>query len=225
LAQDLSARAAEAGEDFGYANLAVRGKLLPQILEEQLEPALALKPDLVSLIGGGNDVMRPRTDVGDLSARLETAVVRLREAGCTVLLATAYDVRTMPLMRRTRLRAAEFTANIWTIASRHQALVLDLWGTRSLYHPSLWSADRIHLTTQGHERVTRQVLSLLGMSEDRTSWSTPLDPPPPRPRSQTLREDAQWMRRHVLPWIGRRLRGRSSGDGMLPKRPDLKPVG
>jgi hypothetical protein len=28
----------------------------------------------------------------------------------------------------------------------------------------------------------------------------------------------------VLPWIGRRLTGRSSGDGREPKRPTLLPV-
>jgi lysophospholipase L1-like esterase len=224
LAQELAVRADEAGERFGYANLAIRGKLLPQIIEEQVESALELAPDLVSLIGGGNDVLRPRADVDGLTERLEAAVVRLREAGCTVLLATAYDARTVPLIRRTRRRAAEFTANVWTIAARHQAHVLDLWGTHTLYHPSLWSPDRIHLTAQGHERVTRQVMSLLGLSEDRSSWTTPLEPLPPRGRGQALREDVQWLRLHALPWISRHMRGRSSGDGLPPKRPDLEPM-
>ena len=34
--------------------------------------------------------------------------------------------------------------------------------------------------------------------------------------------DAQWARRHLGPWIGRRLRGVSSGDSIEPKRPDLE---
>lgn len=34
---------------------------------------------------------------------------------------------------------------------------------------------------------------------------------------------AHW-REHVLPWIGRRIAGRSSGDGRLPQRATLLPV-
>lgn len=224
LAGALAARAAGAGEPFGYANLAIRGRLLPRIIDEQVEPALALEPDLVSLIGGGNDVLRPGTEPADLADRLDAAVARLRAAGCAVLLSTAYDPSGVPLVRRTRGPAAEFTANVWTIAARHGAQVLDLWGMRALYHPSLWSADRIHLTAEGHERVSRQARYVLGLETDRESWEAPLGPVPPRTRGEALREDARWARAHVLPWIGRRLRGRSSGDGIGPKRPRLEPL-
>jgi hypothetical protein len=39
-----------------------------------------------------------------------------------------------------------------------------------------------------------------------------------------LREDAEWVRRYVGPWVGRRLRGRSSGDLVQPKRPEPLPL-
>ena len=52
----------EQTEDFAYANLAVRGRLLQQILDEQVEPALELHPDLITVSMGGNDVIRPGTD-------------------------------------------------------------------------------------------------------------------------------------------------------------------
>src|SRR5690554_5488949 len=55
VAEVLSAKT----DDFAYANLAVRGRLLQQILDEQVEPALALRPDLVSISAGGNDIIRP----------------------------------------------------------------------------------------------------------------------------------------------------------------------
>jgi hypothetical protein len=29
---------------------------------------------------------------------------------------------------------------------------------------------------------------------------------------------------HAAPWLGRRIRGRSSGDGIVPKRPQLLPL-
>lgn len=45
--------------DFTYANLAVRGRKLLGVLDEQLEPALALSPDLVTMYAGANDILRP----------------------------------------------------------------------------------------------------------------------------------------------------------------------
>ncbi|MDN6332471.1 MAG: SGNH/GDSL hydrolase family protein, partial [Micrococcaceae bacterium] len=58
VAEQLSRQA----EDFAYANLAIRGRLLDQIHEEQLEPALELRPDLITICAGGNDVLRPGGD-------------------------------------------------------------------------------------------------------------------------------------------------------------------
>src|SRR5690606_2565066 len=56
-------------ETFSYANLAIRGRLLQQIVDEQVEPAIALKPDLISLSAGGNDIIRPSTDPDEVAAR------------------------------------------------------------------------------------------------------------------------------------------------------------
>jgi hypothetical protein len=39
-----------------------------------------------------------------------------------------------------------------------------------------------------------------------------------------VREDAAWVREYVGPWVGRRLRGRSSGDLVQPKRPTPEPL-
>lgn len=64
-----------------YANLAVRGKLLRQVISEQVQPAIALKPDLISLAAGGNDLLRPRADPGALAASFEQAVAQLRAGG------------------------------------------------------------------------------------------------------------------------------------------------
>lgn len=60
--------------DFGYTNLAVRGKLLDQIMEDQLPRALRLAPDLVSFSAGGNDILRPGTDPDEVAERFERAI-------------------------------------------------------------------------------------------------------------------------------------------------------
>ena len=59
---------AQQTEDFGYANLAIRGRKLGPIVAEQVDAAVALEPDLMTIHGGGNDVLRPRVDlVGDVA--------------------------------------------------------------------------------------------------------------------------------------------------------------
>lgn len=207
-----------------YANLAVRGRLLGPILRDQVPEALRLGADLVSVVGGGNDMLRPTADPDEMAAGLEQAVARLRAAGVDVLLATGMDAKDSPLVRRTRTRVGIFNAHIWTIAQRHGAHVVDLWGMRSLRDWRMWAPDRIHLTTEGHRRVAQGALVALGLRPDDEAWDDPLTPLPPSPRVERLRADAEWFRRHAYPWATRRFRGRSSGDRRVPKRPELTPV-
>jgi hypothetical protein len=100
---------------------------------------------------------------------------------------------------------------------------VDLWGMRSLQDRRMWAADRIHLTAEGHQRVAWQAAEVLGAGSGH-DWATPLPPGPAVRRRVAVREDAQWVREYVGPWVGRRLRRRSSGDTVVPKRPQPGPV-
>ena len=223
LAAHLADRA-PTGTTVHYANLAVRGRLLGPILSEQVPAALELEPDLVSLVGGGNDVLRPTVDPDRLATDLEDAVVRLRAAGADVLLATGMDAKDSPVIRRTRGRTAVYNAHIWTIAGRHGAHVLDVWGMRSLRDWRMWAPDRIHLTTEGHRRVAQGALAALGLEPDQEDWDDPLAPLRAPSRAEQARADAAWFRDHAYPWATRRLRRRSSGDLRRAKRPEMAPV-
>jgi lysophospholipase L1-like esterase len=212
--------AAAAEGEVEYANLAIRGRLLPQVVGEQVPVAVEARPDLVSLIAGGNDLLRPGGDPDAIAAALEDAVVRLRAAGADVLLGTGTDPRQTPILRRIRGRVAVFNAHIWSIAARHGAFVLDQWGSAWLQDSRMWDTDRIHLTEEGHRRMGLAAAAVLGVpvaGED--DWCTPLPPPPTRPLREAVGEEAAWVRGFVAPWVGRRLRGRSSGDGRTAKRP------
>lgn len=225
LAQHLATRRVAAGEKpLRYANLAIRGRKLRSILTEQVPAALELRPDLVSVIGGGNDILRPNADVDRLARNLEHAVSRLRGAGIDVLMATGFDASQSPLVGLTRPRVGVYNAHIWSIARRQGAYVLDLWGMRALHDWRVWSEDRIHLTPAGHARVAQAALVALGQAPDDAAWDDPLAPLPPAPALDRARQNAQWVRTHVVPWAQRRLRGTSSGDGRLPKAPELLPV-
>lgn len=225
LAGHLSARRVAAGEPpLEYANLAVRGRKLTPIVTEQVDDALVLRPDLVSLVGGGNDLLRPDANPDRLARQLEAAVVRLRRDGVDVLLGTGFDTWGSPMIRQIRPKVALYNVQIWSIARRHGAHVLDVWGMRSLRDTRMWAEDRIHLTPAGHARVAQAALVALGLEPDEPTWDDPLAPAPPVPRLDRVRDDAHWARTHWAPWIGRRLRGRSSGDGRSPKRPLPTPV-
>ena len=210
-----------AGSAFGYANLAIRGRLLAYIAGAQVGNALALAPDLVSIVGGGNDILRPRADIDALAARLEDAVSRLRASGADVLLATPTDPRDAPLIRASRGRAATYTAHIWSIARRHDAHVIDLWGMDALRDWRLWAPDRIHLTSEGHRRVALNAFTALGFTAPDSGWAIPLPPAAPISRSEWARANALWAREYVAPWVQRRLRGQSSGDTITAKRPTV----
>ena len=221
LAQHLDVLAEREHLPFGYANLAVRGRKLDDVVGRQLEAALTMQPDLVSMVGGGNDLLRPTVDIDALAERLEDAVVQIRRTGADVLLATPTDTRDAGLFKALRGRHATHAANVFTIAQRHRCFVLNLWGMAALRDWRMWADDRIHLTTEGHRRVSLAALTALGHDTDLGDWTTPLPPADRETRAAVLRGHADWARTHAAPWVQRRLRGTSSGDAVDPKRPSL----
>ena len=227
LAEHLARRHAADGADepFRYANLAVRGRLLGPIVHEQVPAALDLRPDLVSIIGGGNDILRPAVRVDAIAAELDKAVAVLRRAGIDVLLGTGWDSLGSPIVQRTRTRTSLLNAHVWSIARRHGCYVLDAWGMRALLDWRLWAGDRIHLTAEGHRRVADGALVALGLEPEDPGWDRPLPARTPLSRVESARADAEWFRLHAWPWATRRLRRRSSGDLRRPKRPEWGEVG
>ncbi|EST22658.1 hypothetical protein N566_26520 [Streptomycetaceae bacterium MP113-05] len=218
----LAARLAARSDGFRYANLAVRGKLIRQIADDQVAVAAALRPDLVTLVGGLNDVLRPRCDVGRVCAVLEESVERLAPH-CGRLVLMRSPGRRGPGLDRCRPRMEQLFSFIDGLAERHDATVVDLYGARSLTDPRLWAEDRLHLGGEGHRRVAEAVWQRLGLPAE-SDWESP--PPESAPLGWVLRRraDLRFTREHLFPWIGRRLTGRSSGDGRAPKRPDLTPL-
>lgn len=219
LAHLLAADARDAGHELRYANLAIRGRLLADIVDRQLPLALEMKPDLVSIVGGGNDVLRPGSDVDALSRRMEEAVATLRGAGIDVLMATPTDPKAAPLLSATRPRSAIYLANLHTIARRHGCALIDQWGLDELKDWRMWAEDRLHMTPEGHVRVALAAYEALGGNPADRPEALP--PAEPVGRVQWLRENARWANEYVRPWVHRRLTGRSSGDAITAKRPQL----
>ncbi|QIM16447.1 SGNH/GDSL hydrolase family protein [Leucobacter insecticola] len=212
----------EYDEDFSYANLAVRGKLIQQISEEQVDAALDLRPDLLSLCAGGNDVIRPGTDPDEVAAKLDRVVERLTASGATILLFTGVDVAFQPVFRSIRGKVAIFNENVRKVAQKYDCVIVDQWAIEELQDSRYWAGDRLHLNTLGHHTITRAALDALNVPHD----LRPLDPPPLPERAwrQARKDDVVWAREHLLPWVIRRIKRVSSGDNIEPKRPQPAPA-
>jgi lysophospholipase L1-like esterase len=223
FADRLAARLARENPELLYANLAIRGRKIGQIREEQLEPALALQPDLATVVGGLNDILRPRVDLDEVCAHFDGIVCALRARGATVVGVTFPDpARIMPAARMVRGRVRAFNDVLRSMASRRGMVLVDL-GERGVVDPRLWSADRLHANGEGHQRIADSIAEALGLQPDGDPWA-PLPPADRPPRHVAIAREAAWVGRHMTPWVVRRVRGRSSGDGIVAKRPSLTRV-
>ncbi|MFG2026848.1 SGNH/GDSL hydrolase family protein [Streptomyces sp. NPDC048825] len=218
----LAGRMAARTPGFRYANLAVRGKLIGQIVADQVGMAAAMQPDLITLVGGLNDTLRPKCDMGRIRGLLEEAVERLAPS-CKQLVLMRSPGRQGPVLERFRPRMEELFGCVDDLAARHGALVVDLYGAPSLADPRMWDVDRLHLTAEGHRRVAEAVWQTLGHEAQDAEWRTPMPTSAPPGWVTRRTADVRFARQYLLPWIGRRITGRSSGDGRPAKRPELLP--
>ena len=223
-ADRLAERLAVENPDLLYANLAVRGRRIHQVRDEQLAPALALRPDFATVVAGLNDLLRRHYDPDATAGHLEAMLRALRDQGATVLTFTLPDLSSvMPLARLVRARLFAYNEAIRVIGQRTSAIVVDIAAEPVALDPRLWSVDRLHASTLGHERIAAALAHAIGLEPER-SWVDPLPPVPPRRPHALVAAELMWAQRYFTPWVVRRLRGRSSGDGRECKRPELTPV-
>ena len=207
-------------DDFGYANLAIRGRKLRGVFDEQIEPALALEPDLVTIYAGANDIMRPSVDIDGLVADYDVALGRLADTGTRLVVFTAFDPGGFPVFGTMRGRFAVYNELVREIAEGRGATLVDFWRMRDYRAPGMWADDRMHMSSAGHQRMAMAVLDALDVEHD----LVPVDlPPAPRLTKQERRAaNLDWARTHAAPWVKRRLTGKSSGDTLDPRYPTLE---
>jgi lysophospholipase L1-like esterase len=224
-ADRLAERLAADNPGVTYANLAVRGRKVPQIRAEQLEPALRLEPDLVSLLGGLNDILRRHFDPDLVIGDLDAMAAELSGRGATVVTFTFPDPTAVITLAAGRIRArvTDFNARIRAMSAARGAVLVDL-ERNGVADPAMWSPDRLHANGAGHARMAEAAAAALGL-EVPVGDRKPAADLPQRSAISRYASDAVWIGRHMTPWLIRRLRGVSSGDGRSAKRPDLLPVG
>ena len=215
------ALASRTGE-FHYANLAVRGRLVADVVETQVPRAVAMAPDLVTLGAGVNDTLRPHFDLRAAATAMDRGVRLLRRTGADVLVFTFGDpARRARIMRPVAERIRALNSAVDAIADRYGCYRVNFWDVAAFDDEQLWSDDWLHLAPAGHEVVAEMVLAALdGVADFRPA---PLVPRPRSPLTVRATANARWTKDHLAPWIMRRIRRESSGDSIGPKQPDWVP--
>jgi lysophospholipase L1-like esterase len=224
VAGELALRAQARGEaGILYANLAVRGRLVRQVIEEQVPAAVVLKPDLASLAVGVNDTLRRTFDLNAVATSLENGVRDLRGSGAAVLLFAFGDpTRRSRVMRPVRSRIHAYNSAVAAIAARYGCYQASFWDVATYDDDALWDEDWLHLSPAGHRLVAHTALEALGIGDD--AWRTPAVGVPPERLDRRVMAGTTWTTQHLVPWLARRVRGGSSGDGITAKHPDWVPV-
>ncbi|MCP5045164.1 MAG: SGNH/GDSL hydrolase family protein [bacterium] len=203
-----------------YANLAVRGKRTGEVRHEQLGVALSLSPDLATVVSGVNDVVRPSADVDGVASDIEAMYAELAGSGCLVMGCTFPLPRT-GLTRKVAPRLQALNSAIRAAARRQDVLLVELEEVEQASDLRLWSADRIHLNPDGHERLAAAFDATFRGNADE-KWMEPLPPAPAATSARQAASEAMWIARFLVPKMIRMLCGRSSGDGQTAKRPRLR---
>ncbi|ALO66762.1 lipase [Arthrobacter alpinus] len=202
-----------------YANLAIRSKRLRHIIAEQIEPALAMEPTLITLYAGGNDVMDVGTSITTILDQYEFLVSRLAESGATILLFTGYDVEVSPLLAPLRRKNHAYNCGIKTIAAKYGAIVVDYAALHAYANPRMWCSDRLHMSKRGHKYLAAHVLEVLQVSHGIVLKEKSH---PPKPTwKQRGHGHYLWVAEWVVPLIGRKIRRTTLGDALTPRWPEL----
>lgn len=225
-ADRLADKLARYNPDLEYANLAIRGRQIAGIEQTQLQPALAMEPDLASVVGGVNDLLRPKVDLDEVAAHMERMQSALIAGGATVITVTLPDLASsMRVARLVSERLKIYNQHMRDVAAKTGAIVVDLARELAIYDPRGWSSDRLHASSDGHEMIAiaaARALGVAGAEEELKVLRANVPEIPAKPRGQAAIAEAQWVWTHLRPWIGRRVRGVSSGDGVEPKRPRME---
>lgn len=207
-------------ESWGYANLAIRGKKMNQILAEQIDAAVGMKPTLVTIYAGINDILRPKVDIDAMIAKYSEGLGKLAATGARLLVFTGYDASSSKVFASIRGRTAIYNELVREVAETHGAELVDYWRFREYNDWRLWGIDRMHMSTPGHINMANRVLEQLG--EPARILLPDLLPIPVRTSTETFKDNAAWTKEYVGPWVSRRLRGVSSGDNLSARWPVLR---
>ena len=218
LACIMAKEAQDAGYEFHYANLALRGTKLEKIMTGQLYKALALQPDLVTVMAGSNDLLSKEETLPRLRTSYREGLQQLLAAGADVVVANTINPLHLRVFKPLRYRAERFSEMIEDVAAEFEIPVLDVHGIQDFSQLMFWAEDMVHFSGHGHIAVANRAAKLLDLN-----YRFPeLDPQELTPVTRSILDTATWVRRDVVPFFNRKIKGVTSGDGMDPKHLKLE---
>jgi lysophospholipase L1-like esterase len=192
----LAARIANAQGGLLYANFGVRGLTTREILDQQLAPAAAMRPDLITMFSGTNDVLRPRLHVRSIERDIERMQRTFIEGGATVLTFTLPDLTpVMPIARCIAPRIRAMNDAVRMATARTGATLLDFATYPVATDPRLWHEDRIHANATGHARIADALAFALALPDTDDTWRSDLPPLPPPTLGRKLEAEIKWIGR------------------------------
>jgi lysophospholipase L1-like esterase len=167
-ADQLARRLGRGHPGFTYRNLAVEGARSSDVIR-QLPAALAMAPDLVTVICGANDVLfSVRPDADAYARRLDEVFGELRAGvpGVTIATATAperWDFLDFGPRTRERLEhgIVDFNEATRSVAAEHGALCLEVAGHPGLGRSENFVDDGLHPSAHGHDQAVAGFARLL----------------------------------------------------------------
>lgn len=212
----LALEAAGQGKDFFYANLALRGKKIQHVFDEQLRKALILNPDIITIMAGQNDLLGSKGRLSELEHQLKIGIAKLQGRGITVLLANSINPNHLAVFRPLAHLAEEMSMMLGRVAEEMKVPLHDIHGIKQFSNLAFWASDMVHFSSQGHILVANRAAELLGLSHRICDQFENLDLRTRRRLGELLR----WVIVDVIPFCWRRIRRVSSGDGLEPKLPE-----
>jgi hypothetical protein len=162
----VAAALARERDGVTYANLAQHGAKAADIRDSQLGPALDFEPDLVAIIGGGNDcLVAEEVDLAPVKAALDDIVVTLTDAGATVVTYEGPDFPRAfpdPAFEEFNRRLLDLYAATREIARERGTVHVDLYTQPWSGERYCFSADFQHPTMRAQALCASATIRVLG---------------------------------------------------------------
>ena len=141
-----------------YRNLASDGATTRDTLDDQLERALDLRPDLIHVSSGANDIWRRTPAFHTVARDLRRLFERAATGGALVTTFTLSQAFVVPTISDFTRRVQIVNAITRSLAREHGAVVIDMWDHPIMKRPDLLSADRVHFAASGQAVLAAEVV-------------------------------------------------------------------
>ncbi|MFE9684881.1 SGNH/GDSL hydrolase family protein [Streptomyces sp. NPDC006285] len=189
-----------------FHNFGISGAQTRDVLERQVPAALAVRPDIASVVVGVNDTLRCTFDIRAVAERLDTVYAAFTGQGAVLLTACLPDPGTMlglpgalarPLARRQRA----VNAVVHALSERYGAVHLHAAEGDWVADRAMWSADRLHPGERGHRQFALRFHALLVEAGLATG---PVPRPEPEFPEPTRSASLWWLATAGTGWVARR---------------------